>query len=207
MTHSRAAGGPLFYGAAAGVVAAICVLCVFFVDRPVAMFWHHHQALRPLFQASAAPSLFALPTAGLILLVALVRHLRGQPLPERLWLTVALATLAATAAKDELKWIFGRTWPSTWLKYGLYGFHPFAESILYGAFPSGHTSYAAAPLGVLWALRPQWRPLWGAVLFLVMAGLVCADYHFVSDVLGGLLNGGLCAWAAVRLMEPEPRRG
>ncbi len=189
-------------GSAAGALAAGCVLCVLFVDKPVAAFWQQHQGLRPIFQAAAAPSLLALPAAGLILLIALFQHLRGQTMPNRLWLTVAMATLAATAAKDELKWVFGRAWPGTWLKYGVYGFHPFIESIMFGAFPSGHTSYAAAPLGVLWIMRPHWRPVAGAIVLLVMIGLVCADYHFVSDVLGGLLTGGFCAWAAVRLMEP-----
>ncbi|MBU6425552.1 MAG: phosphatase PAP2 family protein [Rhodospirillales bacterium] len=206
MARPRAANGaPLLYGAAAGALAAACVLCMLFVDKPVAAFWHQHQALRPLFQAAAAPSLLALPAAGLILLAALARRMRGQALPDRLWLTIAIATLAATSAKDELKWIFGRAWPGSWLKYGIYGFHPFIESTLYGAFPSGHTSYAAAPLGVLWILHPRWRLAVAALVLLVMAGLVLADYHFVSDVLGGLLTGGFCAWAAVRLMEP--RRG
>ncbi|MDE1906836.1 MAG: phosphatase PAP2 family protein [Rhodospirillales bacterium] len=192
----------MLYGAAAGALAAACVMCILFVDKPVAAFWQQHQGLRPMFQAAAAPSLLALPAAGLILLITLFRHLRGQVLPNRLWLTVAMATIASTAAKDELKWIFGRAWPGTWLKYGVYGFHPFIESIMYGAFPSGHTSYAAAPLGVLWIMRPRWRPVAGAIVLLVMGGLVCADYHFVSDVLGGLLTGGFCAWGAVLLMEP-----
>lgn len=166
-------------------------------------FWHEHRAFRLVFQACATPSLLSLPAAGVILLWALVRHLRGLPPLERLWIASALATLAATAMKDELKWIFGRAWPGSWLKYGLYGFHPFAESVLYGSFPSGHTAYAAAPMGVLWALRPAWRPLWGTLVLLVMTGLVCANYHFVSDVLGGLIVGGFCAWAALTLTEPR----
>lgn len=203
MAEQRAYSATLLYGAAAGALAAACVLCILFVDKPIAVFWHHHQALRPLFQASAAPSLLALPAAALILLTALIHCIRGRPSPDRLWLTVALATLAATAAKDELKWMFGRAWPGTWLKYGIYGFHPFIQNILYGAFPSGHTSYAAAPLGVFWMLRPRWRLAYAGLVLLVMAGLVCADYHFVSDVLGGLLTGGFCAWAAVRMVEPH----
>jgi len=205
MPPARADSRQLLYWAAAGGLAGACVLCILFVDQPVGLFWSSHHALRPLFQGCAAPSLLALPAAGLILLWALIRHLRGLAPPDRLWLTIALATLAATAAKDELKWMFGRAWPTTWLKYGIYGFHPFAQSMLFGAFPSGHTSYAAAPMGVLWALRPRWRPLWGALVLVVMAGLVCADYHFVSDVLAGLLTGGFCAWGALCLMTP--RRG
>lgn len=203
MAPPRAASGWLLYSAAAGGLMAACLICILTIDQPVALFWHQHQGLRPLFQACAAPSLLALPAAGLILLWALWRHLRGQTPPDRLWLTLALATLAATAAKDELKWIFGRAWPGTWLQYGVYAFHPFAQSILFGAFPSGHTTYAAAPMGVLWALRPRGRLLWGALVLLVMAGLVCADYHFISDVLAGLLTGGFCAWATLALMSPR----
>ncbi|EKM98805.1 phosphatase PAP2 family protein [Acidocella sp. MX-AZ02] len=201
----------MLWSAAAGGVAALSVICIFTLDQSVALFWAQHKAPKPLFQAMAAPSLLSLPMAGLVLLAALSQRLRGQAGPSRLWLAMALATLAATAAKDELKWMFGRAWPGTFLKFGDAGFHPFAQSVWYGAFPSGHTSYAAAPLAVLWVLRPRWRPLYAALLLAVMAGLVCADYHFVSDVLAGLLTGTFCAWGALVLTAPRqgpvPRRG
>ncbi|GBQ39170.1 phosphatase PAP2 family protein [Acidocella aminolytica] len=192
------ANGLPLYGAAAVGLAVLRPLTILFIDQPVTLSWVHHQTLRPLFQACAARSLLTLPGTGLILLWALSRHLRGQPALDWLWL--ALATPVATAAKDELKWMIGRPWPWSWLKYSLYSFHPFAQSIRYGSFPSGHTGYSAAPLGVLWALRPRWRPLWAGLL-LVMPGQVCADYHFLSDVPAGLLTGGFCAWGTLALME------
>ena len=34
----------------------------------------------------------------------------------------------------------------------------------------------------------------------VMLGLVGADYHFIADVLGGLLTGMACAWGSLVLM-------
>jgi len=188
-----------------GALALGVVVSIAFIDQPVALYFDAHQALRPLFQACAAPSLFALPLAGLYLLWCVWRRLRGAPRLDGPWLAMSLATLTSTAAKDELKWIFGRPWPATWLKYGNYSFHPFVESVFFGAFPSGHTSYISAPLAVLWVLRPRWRPACGAVIFLVMLGLVGADYHFVADVLAGLITGVLSAWGTLTLLEP--RRG
>ena len=34
----------------------------------------------------------------------------------------------------------------------------------------------------------------------LMVGLVGADYHFVADVLGGLLTGMVCAWGSLVLI-------
>ncbi|HQT46397.1 MAG TPA: phosphatase PAP2 family protein [Acidocella sp.] len=176
-------------------------LCVGWVDQPVALFFAAHDGARAVFQACAAPSLLALPWAGCVLVYAVWRQWRGLPPVALGWLAVCAATIAATAAKDELKWIFGRPWPETWLKYGAYNFHPLTTSLAYGAFPSGHTSYISAPLCVLWVIAPRWRLAYAAVIFLVMFGLVGANYHFVGDVLGGLLTGMLCAWGSLVLMR------
>jgi hypothetical protein len=40
------------------------VPCILFVDRPAAMYFYEHRALRPLFQAAAVTSLLALPFAA-----------------------------------------------------------------------------------------------------------------------------------------------
>jgi membrane-associated phospholipid phosphatase len=114
---------------------------------------------------------------------------------------MSVATLAATAAKDELKWSFGRSWPQFWLHDGIYGFKPFTDSYFYGGFPSGHTAYISAPLGVLFALQPRFRLICGAVIGLVMFGLVAADYHYLADVLGGLVTGTACAWGTLVLLR------
>lgn len=172
-------------------------LCVLFADQPVALYFAQHTQGRAWFEAAAVPSLLALPGAALVLGVAL---LRGLPNVGRVWLVMSLATLAATAAKDELKWIFGRPWPQSWLQYGVYGFHPLNDSALYGGFPSGHTAYISAPLCVLWVMKPRWRGVYAAVMAAVMVGLVGADYHFVGDVVAGLLTGMLCAWGTMVLM-------
>jgi membrane-associated phospholipid phosphatase len=184
-------------------LVAASALCVAFVDRPVAAFFAAHEAWRPLFIACAVPSLLALPAAGLVLVWAVWQRLRGRPGVGRLALTASAAVLAGTSAKDELKWLLGRPWPGSWLKDGLYAWHPLSTSVLYGAYPSGHTSYIAAPLCVFWVLLPRWRWLWATVILLVMVGLVGADYHFVGDVLGGLALAMLCAWGSLVLVHGD----
>lgn len=174
-----------------------------FLDQPIALLFAQAKALRPLFNLCAAPSLLSLPLAGLYLAWLALRKLRGLPAAHPALLAMALATLAATAAKDELKFLFGRSWPVFWLKDGIYGFHPFTTSYYYGGFPSGHTAYISAPLGVLFALAPKWRPACAAVIALVMFGLVGADYHYLADVLAGLLTGTVCAWGTLVLLRPR----
>ncbi len=190
------------FGAVAALGAVLVVLCVLFVDRPVERFVAAHQGGRLLFQGLASPSLLPLPFACVYLAVVALRKLAGAAAPNRLYLAVSLATVAAVAAKDELKFLFGRPWPESWVKYGLYAFHPFATSWLYGAFPSGHTSYIAAPMGVLWWLVPRWRLLWGGIVGLVMVGLVGAGYHFIGDVVAGLFVGLGAAAGTVAWLRP-----
>jgi len=182
------------------LLALATVLSVVFVDRPVALVVAGHAGWWDVCRVCAAPSLLALPVAGVGLVLDVVRRLRGVAGIGRIWRVTSVATLAGTAAKDELKWMFGRPWPQSWLHYGVYQFHPFTNGFLFGGFPSGHTAYIAAPMCVLWVLVPRYRVVWAGVTVLVMLGLVGAGYHFVGDVLAGLLTGMLCAWATLVLM-------
>lgn len=184
----------------------LCLVCYFYVDRPVAVFAAEavrgHFWAERMFQAMAAPSLISLPF-GVVYLAALAlrRGPGGRPWPAQALLTqVSVAILAATAAKDLLKWAFGRPWPETFLHYGAYGFHPFNNSLLYGCFPSGHTAYIAAPLLVIADERPVWAWPCYAVIAMVMVGLVGGGYHFPGDTVGGLLTGYLAARGTLALM-------
>jgi membrane-associated phospholipid phosphatase len=185
---------------AAALCVALCLFSVAFVDRPVEAFVHGHQGLRPVFQAMAAPSLFSLPLALIYLAVYAVRAAVAPGRREWGWLGLCAAVLAATAMKDELKWVFGRPWPDSWVDYGLYAFKPFIDSQLYGGFPSGHTAYAAAPMFMLCWLVPKYRALWLAVIGMVMFGLVAAGYHYVSDTIAGAFVGLAAAAGTVALM-------
>jgi membrane-associated phospholipid phosphatase len=196
----RAAGATTMF---ALFLAAATILSEAFLDRPVALYCAGLARWRWVFQGLAGPSLLALPVAGVVLLVAVFRRLRGLGPVGRVWLLMSLATVTATAAKDELKWVFGRSWPWAWLQAGVYGFRPFTDAIYYGGFPSGHTAYISAPLCVLWVLAPRGRVVWGGVILLVMVGLTGANYHYVGDVLAGLLTGMLSAWGTLVLMRDD----
>jgi membrane-associated phospholipid phosphatase len=190
---------------AALICAVLVGLSIAFVDRPVESYVYAHRYFRPVYQAMAAPSLLPLPFALIFLsFYAIAPSRAGSAGPRsKSLLALSLAILVATAAKDELKWIFGRPWPDSWMQYGIYGFHPFTDSILYGGFPSGHTSYIAAPMCLLCWLAPRYRVLWIAVIAIVMIGLVGAGYHFVGDVIAGWFIGYAAASVTV-ILVPNP---
>jgi membrane-associated phospholipid phosphatase len=53
-------------------------------------------------------------------------------------------------------------------------------------------------------MEPRARPAAAVLIGLVMTGLVLANYHFLADVLAGLIVGILSAWATLALMRPAP---
>lgn len=188
------------------VTALLVPLSVRFVDRPVARWAHEtfHGVEHTHWLA-----LMADPIPGLAVAAAaaalIARRLGWRPGRfARLVILCVVATLVATLFKDVLKYACGRTWPETWAKAnpsfiqnGVYGFFPFHGGVGWSSFPSGHTGLTAAPMGVLAEAAPRWRWLWLAPVGLVGAGLVAADYHFVSDVLAGAWLGlvtGTLTW-------------
>jgi membrane-associated phospholipid phosphatase len=179
---------------------------VLYVDRPVARFVFEHRSAMLFFEALASPSLLSLPFAGCYLVYYALCRVTGRPAGRHAepLLTLALAITLATAAKDELKWLIGRPWPITWVRYGIYAPHPFRADYLFGSFPSGHTTYIAAPMFVLWWLLPQYRALWAALVLMVMIGLVGSGYHFVADVIAGLFLGLAVAAGTVAARQPIP---
>jgi len=62
-------------------------------------------------------------------------------------LTWSISVLTTWAMKNQLKVVFGRTWPETWtrnnpslIRDGVFGFNPFTTGSGYESFPSGHTA-------------------------------------------------------------------
>ena len=105
--------------------------------------------------------------------------------------------------KDQLKFIFGRTWPETWvqdnpsfIRDGVYGFHFMHGGGGYQSFPSGHMAATCAVISVLWVWYPRSRWLGAFAAIAVGAGLVGANYHFLSDVIAGAFVGISTGWLA-----------
>jgi membrane-associated phospholipid phosphatase len=187
---------------------ALVLLSYFFVDRPVA------EALRP----NLAGAQFFVwltyivkpltPLASVIAAVVAARSVaRGSMTPaESALLRLSCAVLVAGVLTFELKEVFGRTWPETWIDHnpsyfgnGTYGFFPFHGGRGYASFPSGHTTAISALAGAVWFLWPQWR--WGgvALVLAVAIGLLGSNYHWLSDIIAGTIVGGATGAAAAHV--------
>jgi membrane-associated phospholipid phosphatase len=195
---------------------AACVVLVLgaiaFVDRPVADFAHASWRVNEWYFAALTHLVDPIPVyAGIVtggyVIAAL---LGGRPGPRgMIALRIAITILIAIALKEQLKILFGRTWPETWtgnnpsyIKDGVYGFFPLkglGGGRGYHAFPSGHmTSITAAAVSV--ALNwPRWRWAAWVLVVLVAAGMIGANYHWVSDLIAGTMLGAGVAVAAHRM--------
>jgi len=78
-------------------------------------------------------------------------------------------------------------------------------AILGAAFPSSHVAATMVSWWHIWKSFPKHR-LWVTVLFtLLSAATVYCRYHYVVDVVGGLLLGGLILWLG-HMFGEEGRR-
>jgi membrane-associated phospholipid phosphatase len=180
--------------------AALVVLCYFFVDRPFAFFvYENHFAHYSFLRWLTLPPPIIQTWAPVALVVLMLLQAWG-PLPccGRAVLAAAVSIILAEQFRETLAYVFGRTWPETWvdnnpslIRDDAYGFHPFHGGRAYGSFPSGHTARTLAVAAVVWITYPGWR--WAAVAAsaAVALGLLGMNYHFVSDVIAGGFVGGL----------------
>ncbi len=185
-----------------GFGLAAILVSYFLLDRPVST-WSHAVMHRPAWciwltwiaDVPAPASVAGLGALG----IASLCGWRPGPVG-RVALAVCIVTLTAVAAKDVLKFAFGRPWPETWVNKnpswidtGVFGFFPFHGGAGYASFPSGHTTAITAPFAVLWQHAGRFRWLYAVLPLLVVIGLLGCDYHFLSDCLAGACLGCLCA--------------
>jgi membrane-associated phospholipid phosphatase len=194
------------------VVACVLIpLCQLFVDRPLAT-WSHDVLGRPhwsiVLQTIPEP---ILPGASILIGVSgLAAGFGWRPgYWGRTMIAACVAALLAIVLKDQLKYVFGHTWPDTWvnnnpswIQNGVYGFFPFHGGAGWASFPSGHTTTVTAPGAVLWVRAPRLRVLWSALIALTVIGLIGANYHFLGDCLAGMFLGVAVA-AGVMALIPE----
>ncbi len=133
--------------------------------------------------------------------------------PKYLLNLMGISILLTFVLKNELKWVFSRYWPVTWTHQNLswisdhaYGFQWFQGRIFLGndqmgSFPSGHAAIAFAallPVGMVY------RKLMPSIIFLALLEalfMVAFNYHFLSDIIAGIVVGSLCAMLVDRLLS------
>lgn len=215
--------------------AAMCAISVgvsvALIDRPVATWVHDHLGyqwhswfavnfhghllrLGP-FSLMAGPSEALRPLSALVFVVLAIGASAGwRPrIRGRIALALCLSVFASLMISGIAKEAFGRTWPESWLggnpswiRDGVYGFFPFHGGDGWSSFPSGHTSVVATPATILWLVWPELRVAGAAIVAVVVVGLIGGNYHFVSDIVGGLFLGVAVGLGIAGLMlSPEDR--
>lgn len=150
------------------VAAAIAVAVSYqWLDRPIALAMHGGLVQQghgwwTLMTRIPNP---LVPLATLVVIGLGVQVVRGRAV-SKVQIAAFLAgcaTVATEAIKEQLKFLFGRTWPETWsgnnpsfVRDGVYGFHFFHVGPDYNAFPSGHMATTCAMRSrVISARRPH----------------------------------------------------
>ncbi|HEX5506884.1 MAG TPA: phosphatase PAP2 family protein [Pseudolabrys sp.] len=190
--------------------AAAVIVSYAWLDRPIALFVHRTFPHREAFEKLTHIPDPLLPLAVVCFVAIGVRALAAYP-PSRLAAAVLLCSVSvivAEAIKNQLKFVFGRTWPDTWthsnpslIHDNVFGFNFFHGGEAYASFPSGHTTVTCAVISVLWIFYPRLRALWLLIALAVAVGLVGADYHFLGDVIGGGFVGVSTGWMVTLLWD------
>src|SRR3974390_42451 len=180
--------------AACSFTIAAVVVSYLWIDRPIAFFSYSHRAFQWFFvDLTLIPE--PLPGLALILFFGFALWaLAAKPGSKicTVLLTCGISSIVAEATKSQLKYIFGRTWPETFvnnnpslISNNAYGFNFFHGGGGYASFPSGHMTAICAVVSVLWIYYPKFRALYALVVAAVAIGLLGADYHFLSDIIAG----------------------
>jgi membrane-associated phospholipid phosphatase len=197
-----------------GTASAVAVAYLW-LDRPTALWAHghfsgaHRDILRQL--GHIPDPLIPLAVIGFLLLGLWAVLGRSFSKHQAAIFVCSVAVIVAETIKDLLKFIFGRTWPETWVNNnpsfihgGSYGFHFMHGGGAYQSFPSGHMGASCAVLAVLWNWYPRLRWLYVLTGLAVGAGLVMADYHFLSDVIAGAFVGISTGWMGTAVWKIWP---
>jgi membrane-associated phospholipid phosphatase len=190
--------------AAATLVATL--LCVAYVDRPLAEFFElnvRHTHAWIVVRAAAAP-LGLVPVSAMLFLFACGAWvLSGRRLSSstRIPLLCSWATMWAIGVETILKRIFGRGWVDpTYVQEHLYGFHLLhGDKEHWNSFPSGTALGSAAIAAVLWIMLPSSRVAVVVLLLILSATMVVINFHWLGDTLPGLFLGSFIGWVTVRM--------
>jgi len=202
----------LLWLVALAATAALVTVSYRWFDRPIAFFVHTHLGhghFGVLDFLTRVPDPL-IPAAIVLLIFEAFRILRRLPLTvhHRIASACGLSILVAETIKDQLKFVFGRSWPTSGGHHrpsligdGTYGFHWLHGGNVYQSFPSGHMGAACALLSVLWLCYPRGRPLLAAAALAIAAGLIGGNYHFLGDVIAGAFVGGSVGLATTRILR------
>jgi membrane-associated phospholipid phosphatase len=193
---------------AAGVIASDLWL-----DQPIALFIQRNITDKTIFVW-----LQRLPIAFLLLSLLILAWCGLWALMDRpfsrvqaMGLVCTISFIATNFINNQLKYAFGRTWPKTWIQdnpsfiqNGVFGFNPFHGGPGFAAFPSGHVAVVCAVITVLWWTYARLRLIFVACVAAVAIGLIGANYHFLSDIFGGIFVGVSVGYITTKILGGNP---
>tara|TARA_R110000868_G_scaffold91080_3_gene252665 strand:- start:7302 stop:8012 length:711 start_codon:yes stop_codon:yes gene_type:complete len=185
-------------------IIPIIIICYFFIDRPLTELTYYntansHFSFIYLFISNLAKYYFF--SSPIVLTIIFIRNCLGYKTTKLTWFMIAMcfAILFTFPFNDELKFIFGRTWPGTWsnnnpswIQDHVFGFNFFTiKSNAYMSFPSGHSATSMIVSTFIWH---TYRNI-PARIFALMAillqviGLLLLSHHWLSDTIAGMYLG------------------
>jgi PAP2 superfamily len=190
------------------ITALGVIACYFWLDQPIAFFIHRNVTNKSIFVW-----LQRLPVAFLLLSFFVLAWCGLWTLMERPFSRVQSVGMACTISfiatnliTNQLKYVFGRTWPETWIENnpslvqnGVFGFNPFHGGLGFASFPSGHLAGVCAVMAVLWWSYTRLRPIYIACVAAVAIGLIGANYHFLSDILSAIFVGTSAGYITTKM--------
>ena len=191
------------------------VFSVMFLDRNIATWMHQHSHASYIFKPlSQMPLLFEILSAMVIISCVTPK---GRKHYSTLALSLGITLILATIFRVGAKFIFGRTWPETWIHTdtgsnpswindAVEGFHPFAEGLAYNSFPSGHALFTYALVSVFWWRFPQLKVVWIMAMLGAVAGQIGQNYHYLGDLIAGATLGVFSAHISIRIVYYLVRR-
>jgi membrane-associated phospholipid phosphatase len=195
------------------LTALFALISVTWLDKPIAILVHELSPMRQFPHGIAQSPAFSIPLASAVIFVifglAAMMEREFSKL-ETAILLCDISLLATDAIKDQLKSVFGRTWPDSWdpgisslIRDNEFRFNFFHPGQMIGSFPSGHAAGVAAVMSVLWIAFPHLR--WTSVICIAVAdvGLVLLNLHFLSDVVVGTFVGASTGFFTVALCAPK----
>src|SRR3974390_1028448 len=172
------------------LVTVAVIISFYWLDRPLALLMHNElshgtrQVAKPLTYIPD-PLIWV---AGITFTLLGIIGLKGRPLSkmQTVLLFCSLNLIVAETIKNQLKFVFGRTWPETWyqnnpsfIRDGIYGFNWFHGGQAYASFPSGHMTAVCALISVFWIYYPQLRVIYFIIILAGLVGLVGANFYFL----------------------------
>jgi membrane-associated phospholipid phosphatase len=201
------------WGVAFAITVAVVAVSYVFFDRPIAYFAHEHLRHYKFFvQMTKIPEPFAALGAVLVVVFGLMSLARPLSRWQLVVFTASITYFSGAVIKSQLKLVFGRTWPETWvhnnpslIRDGAFGFNLFhGGGEGWESFPSGHTTGICTVMAVLWIAYPRFRPLYAVLIAAVAIGLIGANYHFLSDIIAGGFLGASVGIVASRFAGLMP---